>query len=471
MQNFLLALLFLASAAHAGPAPVQQQPECLDESTIDMLFNKFRFYSTNPKVKAEALNFCNPKDPGVPAFAGLTFLKKYSALPRLAAPASNNILGDDALEYMAGRVNAVQFLKDGEIACGESTQGKEAKLSVAAFVMNATPIVYICGITDEFDPLTLAEIFVHESRHVDGYRHSNCERGPLAGAGAACDPSYSTQGSYAVGVEYKLRISKHPALDPALRENARMLAFTDLFQRFNDGTMGMESRLVLADENGQNYQFDGENLEPIAGGMPGQVLTTRSGSNIFFDPATGSAKSFYLSRWSDALGKLARDYRAGLFGVAQRQLLDAAYQRDYACLLFPKELKCFDGSADATDYITVPLQKIRPKALFYSGDSTLVKPGTLFLVSEENELYELPAESKALTQGEASFQLSASPAEYLRVFTLPDMGEGEYAISLQGHLLYTKAGKKGLAPVPGAEAIKFRFLAPTLLLSKYLESL
>jgi hypothetical protein len=84
--------------------------------------------------------------------------------------------------------------------------------------------MYVCPLmlSGSMTALDRASIYMHEARHIDGYPHMTCTRGPRKGINGACDQRIKDTGSYAVTVETYAQLGKYAAdLHPALMAYAK----------------------------------------------------------------------------------------------------------------------------------------------------------------------------------------------------------------------------------------------------------
>ena len=66
---------------------------------------------------------------------------------------------------------------------------------------------------------------MHEARHIDGYPHITCSKGPRKGLQGACDNRITDTGSYDVTVETYAQMAEYsPNLHPALRAYSKASA-------------------------------------------------------------------------------------------------------------------------------------------------------------------------------------------------------------------------------------------------------
>lgn len=86
------------------------------------------------------------------------------------------------------------------------------------FGMNKT--MYVCPLmlSTSFSALDRASVFMHEARHIDGFPHTTCTKGPRKGLQGACDVKIADRGSYGVTVETYAQLAKYAKdLHPALK--------------------------------------------------------------------------------------------------------------------------------------------------------------------------------------------------------------------------------------------------------------
>lgn len=110
---------------------------------------------------------------------------------------------------------------------------------VGAYVMGffGGKTMYVCPLmlSDAFAPLDQASVFMHEARHIDGYPHITCKRGPRKGIQGACDEHISDTGSYSVTVETYAQIAKYaPGVHPASRAYAKSSAIVYADEAFDN---------------------------------------------------------------------------------------------------------------------------------------------------------------------------------------------------------------------------------------------
>lgn len=117
--------------------------------------------------------------------------------------------------YFIGRIDQIEIV---------SSCPKGVVAYVYAFGGNT---MYACplALSDSFSALDVASVFMHEARHIDGYPHITCSKGPRQGLQGACDRRISDGGSYAVTVETYAQLGKYAqGIHPAMKAYARSAA-------------------------------------------------------------------------------------------------------------------------------------------------------------------------------------------------------------------------------------------------------
>lgn len=156
---------------------------------------------------------------------------------------------------------------------------KSCQRGVGAFVYMKNPVMFVCPflMTSRFSALDRASVMMHEARHIDGYGHITCSRGPRAGMRGACDPRISDGGSYAVTVETYSQAAKYASsLHPAIRAFARAAAVTYAEETFETpARVNRQAELTLLTETGEfvtatiaqrgDLQFQKEGQTPYLG--------------------------------------------------------------------------------------------------------------------------------------------------------------------------------------------------------------
>lgn len=473
MKYWILVLFIVgASLAFAETKPEKVKRDCFPEAELDSLHATIDLQTTNPKITDDTVDFCDMTASLPKTYAALSFLKMYAQFPAPAAgSADQNILGSNVWSFFSSRIQKIIFTADGEGLCGETTNG----LSFGAYVdPNSDPhTAHVCDAIGKWDLLTVVATLVHEARHTNGFEHVDCSRGPFTRATGSCDDTYSRKGAYAVGVEYKIKLSQNEKVDPILRAGARSLAVADLFSRFNEVPFGFKEMAVLQDQRGGLHSFDGRSLTQLSEGSLRQILTDRYGSPTVFDPDLGKVKSYFLSEAIDTSGEIANTFRASS-ASAKKDLIDVLYIDEYCCFVSQQGLLCTSNSVADIGKDTdahISLSRIHPLGFVYMSKSSLLKNQVPYLVGDDGYLYEMPKTFAELQNAtEADFRPSSRPRDLLKVAAVSNNGNEEYVLSREGQLLVTTKGEKGLKPIL-LPNIRFRSLVSPVIWSNRLHDL
>lgn len=475
LQKYMLIVIavFTLSNAFADSTPLNKstnKKDCgSDINEIHEVFKQFEFRSTDPKIIGKKFNPCDDKIDSR-LFEALIFLRNNGNLPSLTMAKEQNILGANAWTFFRNRIHKIIFTKDGEGLCGKSTDDSGA----AAFVSSDDPhTMHICGFATWLTTDLIARNLVHEARHAEGFPHVICDRGFFKHYQvAACDESFDSQGSYAVGVEFNLRLSKIENLDPILREDSRVSAFRDIYERFNKVPFDIQEVPLLQDTRGSIYRFNGDTLKKMVEGNSKQILVNRARAPLIFDTEKGTAKSFLINstQTQDASGVMAEYFRNNLEPSLRDTLVDVLYAENYSCYLFLNSLMCRDiNDVSKENFISIRLALIRPVSFLYRESSAAGK-SSVHIVDEDGFIYSLPLTFVALSNSrESDFIRSNKPLNFLKVAKLSGDSDSELVLSRDGEISTTVDGV--VKALPQLINFKFKSVASPILWSDKLENL
>lgn len=191
----------------------QAAEECVSQAEMREIAQHFTQFGE----LAEKSEYCIDESPTGRLVSGIMFMRKTKFAPQMPASADELFSGKFSgnwYDYFIGRITDFEV----QTSCDKG---------VVAFVYFFGTSMYVCPIalTPNFTSLDLASVFMHEARHIDGFPHVTCTRGPRQGLSGACDSLMSEGGSYAVSVETFAQIGKYATdLHPALRAYAKSSA-------------------------------------------------------------------------------------------------------------------------------------------------------------------------------------------------------------------------------------------------------
>lgn len=209
-----LSVTSVAQAQIKVPDQPATNPEkCVSKAEMQEIASHFRQFA--PQAQAD---YCLDGSQVSNLIASLMFMRHTAFSPTMNPSKDELFTGRFAsswYNYFIGRINQLEIVAScpkGVVAYVYAFGGK---------TMYACPL----ALTDTFSALDRASVFMHEARHIDGYPHMTCSKGPRQGLNGACDKKIADGGSYAVTVETYAQIAKFATeLHPALKAYARSSA-------------------------------------------------------------------------------------------------------------------------------------------------------------------------------------------------------------------------------------------------------
>lgn len=199
---FVLSFASLSAFAQAGT-------NCISQQEMAEISQSFRQFAN----LAKGGDYCLDNSPTSRLLGGIMFMRKtaFTAMPLSNDEVFSGKFSQNWWRYFIGRID--NFIVENNCQKG-----------VVAYVYFFGNDMHVCpaALTPNFTSLDLASVFMHEARHIDGYPHMTCSRGPRAGLQGACDTKIAAGGSYAVTVETYAQIAKYAVdVHPALKSYSR----------------------------------------------------------------------------------------------------------------------------------------------------------------------------------------------------------------------------------------------------------
>lgn len=233
MKTLFLNLVFLTSAATCFAKSDEVGFKCVPKAKAQSLWSYFTFRTNHPSY-LKTFEPCNERSPFTKVIASLIFIKEHAKLPHVDSALDQNILGEDAWKFLVSRINTIEFETNENHTCGETYRVPGGKTGAAAFVRYYKPTMHICDHIADYPVPLIAGMLIHEARHTEGFRHTTCIRGIFKSNGApACDASVTTEGAYAVEVEYSLRMLARVDFDQEIRDLLKYDVNRNLANHFN----------------------------------------------------------------------------------------------------------------------------------------------------------------------------------------------------------------------------------------------
>ncbi len=222
--------------------------------------------------------------------AGIMFMRKTqfaNPMPESADELFSGRFASDWYQYFIGRIDEFQI----PATCPKG---------VGAYVYFWGTTMYVCPmlLSDDFTALDRASVMMHEARHIDGFPHVTCRRGPRAGLSGACDNRISDGGSYAVTVETYAQLSRYAeGIHPALKAYSRANAVVYADEAFDTPVqIHRTPQLLLLTTQGEFHTLtlkNGIETEQL-GNTPALGRIVMRGSHMILYPEDRTLKSKYV---------------------------------------------------------------------------------------------------------------------------------------------------------------------------------
>ncbi len=441
--------------------PIHDIANCYDPSRLqNEVLTQFKITSNDPALQYK---YCDNNNVVFQAIQALLYLKDLPPVLASNDEMDFGVLGTRPYEFLQSHINEIAFEIDGGDGCFQGTM---------AYIENRLPTMHICPWITKFDTLTNAGVFIHESRHVDGYPHVHCEHGPYQNFDRACDPSYQTLGSYGVGTEFEVKISRSQTINNAVRMSARGYAITDFMEHFNELPLNIRQGILL--ESGDNSVdfYDGHSRTPIIGARPiNQVFFATSSTRAgFFNPDDLSIEYFQSKGvvLPPSKSGLQDELRNRISQADASTLLDMAFISDGACFLFPKHLHCFHIGNVASSF-DVPLNGLLATSFVSIERSMIFNSGDVYLATDQGLLHRLPQFDQL--RNSDPFDYPRAPGS-LDVLSIAQINPSQEILMRSNHLLQvydTRARNWQL--IPGLESTPFKKMVGPYYWSEKLDSL
>ncbi len=345
-------VLFAASASHA-------KEDCIAQKDMQQIAMKF----TQFKDMAGA-EYCYDNSQTSNLLQAIMFMRSTGfagEMPKSKDELFSGTFANDWWGYFTGRIDFF----DVQAECPKG---------VGAYVYGFGSSMYVCPmlLTDNFTALDRASVFMHEARHMDGFPHITCDRGPRAGLGGACDQRMSDEGSYSVTVETYAQLARYaPDLHPALRAYARSAAVIYADEAFETPVkVDREDKFLLLTNTKEFYRMgtDGTDKLERLGDAPtlGHIVIRARHMILFPEDKTMDAKYVFANNQGEIhqqAGDLAMEYNAQT-PAERAKLVDMYIGAQWSTRVFTDHLKflCDPRSSDSQD---VSLDRQVPVAVIY----------------------------------------------------------------------------------------------------------
>ncbi len=440
-MKIVLAVLTLALSVSATTVanaqvkvpdqPVVSEPaKCVSKAEMQEIASHFNQFA--PQANAD---YCLDGSQVSNLIASLMFMRHTAFNPTMNPSKDELFSGRFAkswYEYFIGRIDELEIVAScpkGVVAYVYAFGGK---------TMYACPL----ALTDTFSALDRASVFMHEARHIDGYPHITCSKGPRQGLNGACDKKISDGGSYAVTVETYAQIAKFATeLHPALRAYARSSSIVYADEAFESAVKinRTENLLVL----NSDLDFQSLNLSTNAvkalGKAPAAGHIIHRAQHMVIFPDDKTLKSEYVfaqneGKIEQSPGDMFVEYN-NQTPEEKAKLVDFHSGAQWSARVYKNSIRfvCDPNSAATTD-IQMPAGQIASNLIYVNGYDRGVYSTNL--VMQSGAIYELGcANKKAYLNAAPAIKLDQT---YKRLYKVSGRTVG---LTAEGKLFLVDGGK------------------------------
>lgn len=372
----LLSLVLLASITAPNFANAQT---CVSKEDMDEVARRFPQYSN-----LAGKEYCYDGSEEAHLIAGLMFMRqtKFANPGRSRDDLFSGRFANDWFGYFTQRIS--EFSVDSGCPKG-----------VIAYVyMFGGQTMYACSaaLTDQFSPMDLASVFMHEARHMDGFPHITCSSGPRQGLQGACDKRIADAGSYAVTVETYAQLARYALeIHPALRAYARSSAVVYADEAFeNPATVDRINRFMVLAKDKRFHSLSTSGITQAYGAAPelGQIVM-RSQHMILIPDDRNNKARFVFSRGEGEIvtqaGDQAAEYNA-LSPADRPSMIDIHIGAQWNAIVYKDKVrfKCDPRSQTLRD---IPTPELPYSLVYPSGYSRAAR--SALMIGDSGKVYEI----------------------------------------------------------------------------------
>ncbi len=369
-------------------------------------------------------------------------LQELPPLPALHGAWQSDILGSSPWDFFKNAVQTIQLDTDPlSLKCPNSSTTSGAV--TLAFVSGIKPkTITLCPALQRLSPMEIMSNLLHEARHLPepltmentssfeaAHQHVFCDNGPLAHS-FACDTNYNDGGSYAVNMEFLLKLSHSTDVDENLRSQARTSALSYALSHFNQLPQEKNQGLLLIDSKQSIYFYDMKTaeLQLLTKAPASTSFSTLRSIPTFFNSQDGDVTSFNGGDFfSHTEGTMAEDFRHFHF-EKRHALKDVYYGNTYACFLYEQRLEC--ENSQQTISLTLPEKAVQ----FAPMAEPLNGTDLVHIVGASGALYMLPTARPLSEWCAGDLVETANFRNFLGVAILPQLKR--YALTNEGRVVH-----------------------------------
>ena len=455
-RGFLSALGFLVIVSLSGSAFAQTPDACIDEARYEKILKvdyKWSVQKNAKGVPVTGFDRCDVKSVSYKVIAAYIKLQDFPAFDSKVDDANRNVVGSSPAGFIKSRVKAFIFDAEDSKVCVTG--------QVAAYVSRGEDIAHICPQAVSNSDLDIMDTLIHESRHVEGFPHAQCTRGSRQNAQfLACDESYEDGGSYGVGAEFNVRLSRTVAVPTAVRAQARANGLIAFMTSFNKLPLELQEGVFAQTPARELYFVGDSSATSLTKKAPEGLLVSRGGVPTWYDGVTGQVVSRGAGDvMTDTEGIFAKNFRTAMPPARRQSLVDIKYG-SYSCMLFDKDMSC---GPDLTETYLMDLEGQKATGFIIIGSRQALR-------MENGDIYALPAEYVDIKGKKLSDFKKVPMSKDILQFLSSD-SRSAMALTSDGVLLRTEALTAPLTEVPHTRQLRFERIVGPSMWSQRAESL
>lgn len=334
-SSIVVRFVFVALSLAGVDMAQAQLKNCVSASEMSVIAKDFPQF----RNLANGSDYCLDGSQTANLIEGLMFMRKTrfeGIMPQSRDELFSGKFAQDWYGYFIGRIHDFDVQQD----CPKG---------VGAYVYSFGNTMYVCPmlLTANFTSMDRASVFMHEARHIDGFPHVTCRRGPRQGLQGACDTRISAGGSYAVSVETYAQLGRYaPDLHPALRAYAKSSAVIYADEAFDTPVnIDRSPRFLILTQDRRFHRLD---LAQAGGvqdlGLAPELgrLVPRGQHLILFPDNKNSQARYVFTRGEGELaqqaGDLAVEYNQ-MSAAQKSQFVDAHIGAQWVAQIFKDRVK------------------------------------------------------------------------------------------------------------------------------------
>lgn len=331
--------------------------------------------------------------------------------------------------------------------------------------------MFLCKSLFSLDTVDILSVLVHEARHHQGYSHVYCTRGVYAGAEGGCDDDIHDRGSYAVGIESNVKVGiTAKNVHPAVQKSARYAALVSE-ARFNEPLYKKREFIILRDQQGQSYRFDGNQISTLETELfkkKGTVVPRQFGEFVFYpDDKTQAALRINFiaasrTRSLVAQGDFMTTYNA--WSVEERANLKDVVHEDISARLHGQtlEISYAENPQDKTSFTQfIDWKEGLALRTFSVADLNASAKNRIYILNDRNDMFRI----EILKNQQHKISLIPNPIPgFVR---LSRIGNKRFLLNAEGQVFLKT--ENGFVPVKNLKNMRFTDMSRSVEASRDLQ--